>query len=104
MRLQPSAGVGNVKVTHSHAKNQASVASIWCGAHIESRYPFRVDSVEKVLSGVGTNFLRTAGALGILGRGGPLSSLFQEFCRGDIFDFFNTIGHLRPSQPFLSAY
>ena len=30
------------------------------------------DSVEKVLSGVGTNFLRTAGALGVLGRGGPL--------------------------------
>jgi hypothetical protein len=30
------------------------------------------DSVEKVLSGVGTNFLRTAGALGVLGPGGPL--------------------------------
>jgi hypothetical protein len=34
--------------------------------------PLCADSVEKVLSGVGTNFLRTAGALGVLGRGGPL--------------------------------
>ena len=34
--------------------------------------PVLADSVEKVLSGVGTNFLRTAGALGVLGRGGPL--------------------------------
>jgi hypothetical protein len=77
---------------------------------------FRGDCVEKVVSGVGTNFLRAAGALGVLGRGGPfrperirpaaflrtlrahrlpkskVSQVLREFCRGSIFDFFNTIG------------
>jgi hypothetical protein len=73
------------------------------------------DCVEKVLPGVGTNFLRAAAALGFLGRRGPLrlerihsaafprglrehhqaksviSSLLREFCGQGIFDFFNTI-------------
>jgi hypothetical protein len=80
-----------------------------------TRLPFLTDSVEKVLSGVGTNFLRTAGALGVSRRGGPLqleriqpatfadalrghrqpnsaiSSLLREFRCGGIFDFFNGI-------------
>ena len=50
--------------------------------------PVRADCVEKVLSGIGTNFLRAAGALGILGRGGPLrleqihSAAFPHTLRG----------------------
>lgn len=40
----------------------------------------RANSVEKVMSGVGTNFLRAAGVLGALGRGGPprLSKFIQR--------------------------
>ena len=77
------------------------------------------DCVEKVLSSIGANFLRATGALGHLERGGPLrlerihavafphalkgyrypksavSSISREFFRGDIFDFFNTIGAKR---------
>ena len=47
------------------------------------------DCVEKVLPDVGTNFLRAAGALGVLGRGGPLpleqihSAAFPHTVRGN---------------------
>src|SRR5215468_1020267 len=50
--------------------------------------PLWTDCVEKVLSGVGTNFLRAAGALGVLRRGGTArverirSAAFPRTLRG----------------------
>src|SRR5689334_11329533 len=50
--------------------------------------PLWVDCVEKVLPSVGTDFMRAAGALGVLGRGGPIlperiqSVIFPHALRG----------------------
>jgi hypothetical protein len=79
------------------------------------------DSVEKVLSGVGPSFQELLVRLAILDVGdrfnganstsglrrclkrhrqpnSAISSLLREFCRGDIFDFFNTPSGHTPNR------